>query len=168
MSTKKQLHRFGIVRLQHLCGQSRAAKRAKTKLLQESACDSVIRDQEMRSRRMRATSGTDCARNTVHSSGLCSPARPSQSLDSRPIKPTMCLGDVWRRSSPRLFHLFLVFIFLFWSWSCPKKGKKSGQYRLRRPQGSCAAPLNTTQYSLRARGSHLPHRLQAVQETSQP
>ena len=48
MSTKTQLYRVGIVRLQHLCSQSRAAKRAKTKLLQESACDSVIRDQKIR------------------------------------------------------------------------------------------------------------------------
>ena len=63
--------------------------------------------------------------------------------------------------------IFSVHFFILVFGPAQKKAKVP-QYRLRRPQASSVTPLNTTQYFPAISRAHLPHKLQAVQETSQP
>ena len=70
----------------------------------------------------------------------------------------------WFYTSFGLWQFVRVFSFL----DLPKILAKRPRYRSRRPQDSRVAPLNPNQYFPAIAWPHVPYKLQAVQETSQP
>ena len=169
VSTKKQLHRFGIVRLQRLCSTCAESRLQQTRWGEARtlcSCNSMMRNQQWNPRRVRASSSTtarsnaDSKRGTACLQGLAKVWIPPNKYAA------MRLGDVWRRGSwPPVVLGSCAGIFIF---GPAQKKAKVPQYRLRRPQASSVTPLNTTQYFPAISRAHLPHKLQAVQETSQP
>ena len=99
VSTKRQLHRFGIARLQRLCStcaESRLQQPRWSEARTLCSYNSIMRDQEMRPPTVQASSGTT-AQQCNQERGSASAARPSLSLDSRRMNPTRLLRFLQKR-----------------------------------------------------------------------
>ena len=154
MSTKTQLYRVGIVRLQHLCSQSRAAKRAKTKFLQESACDSVIRDQQIRSPSSASVQRTTARSKCASKSRLCTACKACQSLGLPPYESY----NAPRRRMKEAFVASFACLVSCGSWPPPCKIHIFGQAKhslieVRRPQDSSGSTSGSRGTGHRARAA---------------
>ena len=170
-------HQEAVISLRHRAkcstfSASRAAKRAKTKLLQESACDSIIRNQEMPSRRVEHPAER-LARSKCASKGML-----WHCLQGLPKVWTPARWILRRASRRRTKDGFVAFFrclslrlsagLIFFSFGPAQTRAKPKRKRVRRPQEFAVVRQKCAEQASAAARAHLPHKLQAVQETSQP
>ena len=104
VSTKKQLHRFGIVRLQRLCSTCAESRLQQTRWGEARtlcSCNSIMRNQQMSSPSARFPAVRLAREQCGSQEALPARQRPCQSLDSRPTYATTGLGGVRRRGLRR-------------------------------------------------------------------
>ena len=104
VSTKRQLHRFGIVRLQRLCSTCAESRLQQTRWGEARtlcSCNSIMRNQQMSSPSARFPAVRLAREQCGSQEALPARQRPCQSLDSRPTYATTGLGGVRRRGLRR-------------------------------------------------------------------